>query len=109
MSFLENEDSKEFVVLVKVSDTSIRRHDRKCIVSNDVYWADIERLISEYAQAFDNHDETMLRGIWYDGGRLLLGDAFGHIVDGLAAFFVEPPSRPVTHADNRKRRDIGID
>ncbi len=38
----------------------------------------IERLISEYAQAFDNHDETMLRGIWHDGARLLLGDAFGN-------------------------------
>ena len=37
----------------------------------------IERLIAEYAQAFDTHDETMLRGIWHEGARLSLGPAFG--------------------------------
>lgn len=38
----------------------------------------LERLIAEYAQAFDNHDEDLLRGIWHEGARLLLGDAFGN-------------------------------
>jgi hypothetical protein len=37
----------------------------------------IDRLISEYAQAFDNHDEALLRGIWHEGARLSLGSAFG--------------------------------
>jgi hypothetical protein len=44
----------------------------------------IERLIAEYAQAFDNHDEAMLRGIWHEGARLALGDAFGNF-DGIDA------------------------
>ena len=37
----------------------------------------IERLIFEYAQAFDNRDEQLLRGIWHEGARLALGPAFG--------------------------------
>jgi hypothetical protein len=44
----------------------------------------IERLIAEYAQAFDNHDAEMLRGIWHDDARLALGDAFGNF-DGIEA------------------------
>src|ERR1700744_5949477 len=38
----------------------------------------LERLIAEYAQAFDNHDETLLRSIWHEGASLSLGDAFGN-------------------------------
>jgi hypothetical protein len=38
----------------------------------------IERLISEYAQAFDNHDEALLRGIWHEGAVLSLGEQFGN-------------------------------
>lgn len=37
----------------------------------------INRLISEYAQAFDNRDEELLRGIWHEGARLSLGPTFG--------------------------------
>jgi hypothetical protein len=37
----------------------------------------LERLIAEYAQAFDNHDEVMLRGIWHDDASLSLGATFG--------------------------------
>ncbi|WP_218121951.1 nuclear transport factor 2 family protein [Variovorax sp. EL159] len=37
----------------------------------------IERLIGQYAQAFDNQDEAMLRGIWHDGATLSLGATFG--------------------------------
>jgi SnoaL-like domain len=37
----------------------------------------LERLIAEYAQAFDNHDEALLRSIWHEGALLSLGDAFG--------------------------------
>jgi ketosteroid isomerase-like protein len=44
----------------------------------------IERLIAEYAQAFDNRDENMLRGIWHDDARLALGDSFGNF-DGIDA------------------------
>lgn len=38
----------------------------------------IERLIAEYAQAFDNRDEALLRGIWHEGAVLSLGEAFGN-------------------------------
>jgi hypothetical protein len=38
----------------------------------------LERLIAEYAQAFDNHDEALLRSIWHEDARLSLGDAFGN-------------------------------
>jgi len=38
----------------------------------------IQRLVAEYAQAFDNHDEKLLRGIWHEGAVLALGDAFGN-------------------------------
>jgi hypothetical protein len=38
---------------------------------------DLERLIAEYAQAFDTHDEALLRNIWHEGARLSLGEAFG--------------------------------
>jgi SnoaL-like domain len=37
----------------------------------------LERLIAEYAQAFDTHDEALLRNIWHEGARLSLGEAFG--------------------------------
>ncbi len=37
----------------------------------------LERLISEYAQAFDSHDEALLRRIWHEGARLSLGEPFG--------------------------------
>jgi hypothetical protein len=37
----------------------------------------IERLIAEYAQAFDSRDERMLRGIWHDDAFLSLGETFG--------------------------------
>jgi hypothetical protein len=38
----------------------------------------VERLIYEYAQAWDRHDIGMLEGIWHDGALLSLGDAIGH-------------------------------
>ncbi|MFM0642457.1 nuclear transport factor 2 family protein, partial [Paraburkholderia metrosideri] len=38
----------------------------------------LERLIAEYAQAFDSHDEALLRSIWHEGAKLSLGDAFGN-------------------------------
>jgi hypothetical protein len=38
----------------------------------------LERLIAEYAQAFDNHDEALLRSIWHEGALLSLGDEFGN-------------------------------
>ncbi len=44
----------------------------------------LERLMSEYAQAFDGHDENMLRGIWHEGARLALGDTFGNF-EGIEA------------------------
>ena len=37
----------------------------------------IDALIASYALAFDNRNETMLRGLWHDDARLLLGD-FGN-------------------------------
>jgi hypothetical protein len=37
----------------------------------------IERLISQYAQAFDGRDEDMLRVIWHDDAFLSLGKTFG--------------------------------
>jgi len=40
------------------------------------------------------------RFVTLNGIERQVGDAFGHIVDGLAALFVESPGRPVTHADN---------
>ena len=44
----------------------------------------LERLISEYAHAFDTRDETLLRSIWHEEARLDLGAAFG-CHDGIAA------------------------
>lgn len=44
----------------------------------------LERLINEYAHAFDARDETLLRSIWHDDARLDLGAAFG-CHDGVAA------------------------
>jgi hypothetical protein len=38
----------------------------------------IEALISSYAQAFDNHDETLLRSIWHEGASLSLGGFGNH-------------------------------
>lgn len=38
----------------------------------------IERLIYEYAQAYDRHDIGMLARIWHDGALLSLGDAIGN-------------------------------
>ncbi|WP_175889415.1 nuclear transport factor 2 family protein [Burkholderia cepacia] len=38
----------------------------------------LERLIGAYNQAFDNRDEALLRSLWHDDARLLLGDAFGN-------------------------------
>jgi predicted DNA repair protein MutK len=35
-------------------------------------------LIAEYAQAFDHHDEALLRSIWHEVPLLSLGDAFGN-------------------------------
>lgn len=48
----------------------------------------IEDLIAKYAQAFDTHDEDMLKGIWHDGATLSLGEALGeHVgVDAILAF-----------------------
>jgi hypothetical protein len=46
--------------------------------------AAIDRLISQYAQAFDSRDEALLRGIWHHDARLSLGSAFGD-VDGIEA------------------------
>jgi len=37
----------------------------------------LDRLIAEYAQAFDTRDESLLRGIWHEDARLDLGAAFG--------------------------------
>jgi hypothetical protein len=37
----------------------------------------LERLISEYAQAFDTRDEGLLRNIWHKDARLSLGEPFG--------------------------------
>lgn len=37
----------------------------------------LNRLIAEYAQAFDTRDERLLRGIWHEDARLDLGAAFG--------------------------------
>ncbi len=47
----------------------------------------IQRLIAAYAQAFDTHNETMLRGIWHEGARLSLGPEFGEFegVDAIIA------------------------
>ena len=38
----------------------------------------LERLIAEYAQAFDRHDEALLRSIWHEYALLSLGDACGN-------------------------------
>ncbi|MEW6339447.1 MAG: nuclear transport factor 2 family protein [Paraburkholderia sp.] len=38
----------------------------------------LERLIAAYNQAFDNRDEVLLRSIWHEDAKLLLGDAFGN-------------------------------
>lgn len=43
----------------------------------------IDALIASYALAFDNRNEAMLRELWHDDSRLLLGD-FGNS-EGLAA------------------------
>jgi len=40
----------------------------------------IEDLIAKYAQAFDTHDEAMLKSIWHDGATLSLGEALGEHV-----------------------------
>ncbi|GGJ60473.1 nuclear transport factor 2 family protein [Streptomyces brasiliensis] len=47
----------------------------------------IERLISEYAYAFDGHDVEMLRGIWHEGALLALGEPFGDFsgIEGIVA------------------------
>lgn len=37
----------------------------------------LERLIAEYALAFDGRDEHLLRSIWHEGAVLDLGAAFG--------------------------------
>lgn len=37
----------------------------------------INRLISSYAQAFDNHDEDLLKSIWHPDARLALGGDLG--------------------------------
>jgi len=37
----------------------------------------LDRLISEYAQAFDNHDEALLARIWHKDAVLSLGQEFG--------------------------------
>lgn len=37
----------------------------------------LNRLIAEYAQAFDTRDERLLRGIWHEDARLDLGAEFG--------------------------------
>ncbi|OPA86280.1 hypothetical protein BFW87_26425 [Pseudomonas fluorescens] len=37
----------------------------------------IQRLVAEYAHAFDNHDEALLRSLWHEGAVLTLGAAFG--------------------------------
>ncbi len=45
----------------------------------------IERLIAEYAHAFDSHDVALLRSIWHDDAELRLGEPFGDFdgVDGI--------------------------
>lgn len=45
----------------------------------------IERLIAEYAHAFDLQDVDMLRRIWHDDAELRLGEPFGDFagVDGI--------------------------
>ena len=40
----------------------------------------IQRLIAEYAHAFDRRDEALLRSIWHADAVLALGTAFGHFV-----------------------------
>jgi len=45
--------------------------------------ASIERLVAQYAQAFDRRDETLLRAIWHPDAKLSLG-VFGSF-DGLEA------------------------
>ncbi|RON50026.1 hypothetical protein BK666_06325 [Pseudomonas frederiksbergensis] len=44
----------------------------------------LERLIAEYAHAFDGRDEHLLRTIWHEGALLDLGAAFGSY-QGIAA------------------------
>jgi hypothetical protein len=38
----------------------------------------LEHLIAAYNHAFDSRDEALLRDLWHDDARLLLGDAFGN-------------------------------
>jgi hypothetical protein len=46
----------------------------------------IEALISGYAQAFDNHDEALLRTIWHEDASLSLGDFGNHMgIDAIMA------------------------
>lgn len=45
----------------------------------------IERLISQYAHAFDSTDVDLLRTLWHDGAELRLGEPFGDFagIDGI--------------------------
>jgi hypothetical protein len=40
----------------------------------------IDRLISQYAHAFDGRDETLLQNLWHADARLDLGAAFGEFI-----------------------------
>lgn len=47
--------------------------------------AAVERLIAQYAHAFDSADVDLLRTIWHDGAELRLGEPFGDFagIDGI--------------------------